>query len=138
MVASPTPTPTVNSTQDADELRTQQQLIAELKFLRSENEGLKAEVAAKDSTIAVQTRMIQIEVERGDFFKTAAEKGIKVGDNCGLIAEKYDRMVATYDAEVKRLQSENDKLRTSRNWRTAVAFTGGALGGYWASQRGCK
>src|SRR5688572_19460836 len=58
--------------QDADELKTQRQLIAELKFLRKENAGLKDEVAAEKGKLAVQIRFTEIEKERGDWFKDSA------------------------------------------------------------------
>ncbi len=125
-------------TQDGDELKTQQQMLAELRYLRKENAGLKDEIAANKSTIATQTRIIEIERERGDFFKAAAEKGIKIGDNSGLMTEKYDRMVATYDAEVRRLQTENDKLRESRKWRSVMAGLGGAGAGFYIGQQQCR
>lgn len=120
--------PTVNST-EADDLKTQQQILAELKKLRAENAGLSAERDALKGTISVQERIIAIERERGDWFKEAATKGIKAGDSCGLITEKYERMVAQYETEEQRLRSENDKLRSSRNLRSVIAFGAGAVGG---------
>lgn len=119
-----------------DELKSQQLLIAELKKLRLENAALKDEVTAKNGTIAVQERIIKIVEERGDFFKVAAEKGIKAGDNCGLIQERYDRMVAQYESEEQRLRSEVDKLRASRNTRSIFAGLGGVAVGWAVCNRG--
>jgi hypothetical protein len=127
--ASPAPRTIAEFIQD-DDLKTQQQLAAELKKLRAENVGLRDEVTAQKGTIAIQERIIGIERERGDFYKDAAQKGIKAGDNCGLIQERYDRMVAQYQAEEVRLRSENDKLRASRNQRAIFSFLGGAAVGY--------
>jgi hypothetical protein len=110
-------------------------LVAEIKFLRKENAGLKDEVAAQKGTIATQERLIGIEKERGDFFKTAAEKGIQISNNCGLIQERYDRMVAMYESEQTRLRSENDKLRSSRNTRALFSFGAGLGLGYLGARR---
>ena len=134
-LASPLPKSIAKSTQD-DDLKTQQQLVAELKKLRLENAGLKEEVAAKNGTIAVQEKIIKIVEERGDFFKEAAAKGIKAGDNCGLIQERYDRMVAQYEAEEQRLRHENDKLRSSRNTRAIFTGLGGVAVGWAVCNRG--
>lgn len=123
-------------TVEQDELKSQQLLIAELKKLRLENVALKDEVAAKNGTIAVQERIIKIVEERGDFFKEAATKGIKAGDNCGLIQERYDRMVAQYESEEQRLRSENDKLRSSRNTRSIFTGLGGVAVGWAVCSRG--
>jgi hypothetical protein len=130
------PPRTVADAIEQDELKSQQLLIAELKKLRAENLGLKDEVAAQKGTIAVQEKIIKIVEERGDFFKVAAEKGIKAGDNCGLIQERYDRMVAQYEQEEQRLRSENDKLRASRNNRAIWGTLAGAAGGYAFCSRG--
>ena len=110
--------------------------MAEVKFLRAENKGLKEEVAAQKGTITVQEKIIKIVEERGDFYKTAAEKGIKAGDNCGLIQERYDRMVAQYEAEEQRLRHENDKLRSSRNTRAIFTGLGGVAVGWAVCNRG--
>ncbi len=123
-------------TQGVDELKTLQQLVAELRFLRKESLALKDENGALKGQVAVSERIIGIEKERGDFFKTAAEKGIKAGDNCGLIQERYDRMVAQYEIEEQRLRSENDKLRASRNMRALLSGAAGAGIGYAFCSRG--
>lgn len=113
-------------------------MIAELKFLRKENAGLKDENQALKGEVTVSTRIIKIEQERGDFFKVAAEKGVTVGGNCGLMKEGYERMEATYKAEITRLAAENASLRESRKWRTVVSGAAGAGFGYWAGQQQCR
>lgn len=110
-------------------------MIAELKFLRKENTGLKDEVAAKKGELAQSLRLIEIEKERGDFFKDAATKGIKVGDNSVLIEAKYQEQINMFKDENGRLRSENKDLRSSRNWRTFAGFVGGAGAGYLACRR---
>ncbi len=111
-------------------------MVAELKKLRAENVALRDENGALKGQITVYDRIVAIEKERGDFFKTAAEKGIKVGDNCGLIQERYDRMVAQYETEEQRLRSENDKLRSSRMNRAIFSGLGGTALGYAFCNRG--
>lgn len=130
--ASLLPQFTVSSTQDADELKTQQQLVAEVKFLRKENAALKDENLNLKGAAQVTERIIGIEKERGDFFKDAAAKGIKISDNSTVIEMKYDQIVNQYRDENGRLRSENDKLRSSRNWWALVSGIGGAGLGYAA------
>lgn len=107
-------------------------MIAELKFLRKENAQLKNEVAAQKGELAVSGRIIGIEKERGDFFKDAAAKGIKVADNSGAIELKYEQIVGQYKDENGRLRNENSKLRSSRSWWAFVSGLGGAGLGYAA------
>lgn len=121
-----------NPAQDAeqDDLKTQQQLIAELKFLRRENAALKEENAAHKGELAASVRIIQIEKERGDFYKDAATKGIQVGNNSALLEVKYQEQVNMFKDENGRLRSENSRLRSSRNWWSLVSGIGGLGVGY--------
>jgi hypothetical protein len=118
-----------------DEIKSQQQLIAELKFLRRENAALKAENAAHKGEVQVSTRIIQIEKERGDFFKDAAAKGITVGSNSLALEVKYQEQINNYKDENGRLRDENKDLRSSRNTRTFLGFLGGAGVCYAATRR---
>lgn len=135
MAASPAPSSIAHVTQDVDELKTQQQLIAELKFLRRENTALKDEVAAQKGEIAAHQRIVQIERERGDFFKDAAAKGITVGNNSLALEMKYQEQINMFKDENSRLRDENKDLRSSRNWRTLLGGIGGAAIGYGVCRR---
>jgi hypothetical protein len=117
---------------------SQQQMIAELKFLRAENKALKEEKVANQGTIAVQERLMKVEVERGDFYKTAAEKGIQLGGNDIVLQQRYEQEIGMYKDENTRLRSENDKLRNSRNWRTVLGFGVGTGLGYLAGNQVCR
>lgn len=114
----------------ADDLKTQQQLIAELKFLRKENAALKDEIAAKKGELVQSVRIIEIEKERGDFFKDAATKGIKVGDNSAILEIRHQEQINMFKDENGRLRNENNSLRSSRNWMSLVSAIGGAGVGY--------
>lgn len=122
--------------QDSDELKSQQQLVAELKFLRTDNAEKAKEILNLKGELAVSAKIMKVVEERGDFFKTAAEKGIKAGDNCGLIQERFERIVAEERAERERLRSENDRLRDSRNNRALLSGGIGAGIGYAFCSRG--
>lgn len=115
---------------EQDDLKSQQQLIAELKFLRKENAALKDEIAAKKGELVQSVRIIEIEKERGDFFKDAATKGIKVGDNSAILEIKHQEQINMFKDENGRLRSENSSLRSSRNWMSLVSVIGGAGVGY--------
>lgn len=115
---------------EQDDLKSQQQLIAELKFLRRENAALKDEIAAKRGELAQSVRIIEIEKERGDFYKDAATKGIQVGNNSLALEVKYQEQVNMFKDENGRLREENRSLRSSRNWMSLVSAIGGAGVGY--------
>lgn len=134
-VTGASPTPLVTAQDTVDELKSQQQLVAELKFLRKENAALKDEIAAKKGELAVQERITKIEVERGDFYKSAAEKGIKVGDNSVVLSLKYEQQIAMFKDENNRLRDENKDLRNSRNVRTFLGLGVGAGLGYGFCRR---
>jgi len=107
-------------------------------MLRKENAALKDERAANQGTIATQTRIIEVERERGDFFKTAAEKGIKIGGNDIVLQQKYEEQIGMYKDENQRLRVENDKLRSTGNWKNLAFGLGGAAVGYYAGNRTCR
>lgn len=117
---------------------TQQQMVAEIKFLRKDNAALKDENFNLKGQLAVKDAIVKVEQERGDFFKEAASKGIKVGDNSMVIEQKYQEIVGQYKDENNRLRFENDKLRSSRNWRTFFGAVAGASAGAYVGRQSCK
>lgn len=110
------------SATDTDDLKTQQEMAAELKFLRSENSGLKAERDALKGQVTVLTRIDEVDRERGDFYKEAAVKGMKIDSNNGLITTNMQTEINVCKARNADLEKENAGLRSSRNWRTFVGF----------------
>jgi hypothetical protein len=107
-------------------------MVAELKCLRSENQGLKDERDALKGQVSTLNRMNQIEIERGDFYKDAATKGISIDKNNGLIVTTLQDQVNVCLSQNKGLETENSKLRASRNNRAIFAAIAGAGLGYAA------
>jgi hypothetical protein len=78
--------------------------------------------------------MLEIEKERGDFYKDAATKGLKLDSNNGLIAANLQTQVNVCTARNTDLEKENAGLRSSRNWRTVLGFGVGAATGVFAAR----
>lgn len=117
------------SGQNPDELKTQEQILDELKFRRAQVTGLESEVKAQLSQINTLQELVTALKERGDFYKQAATD--RSGAN--LLEAERDRtareQAEEFRAEIARLRSENDKLRRSRDRRTIISFALGAGAG---------
>jgi hypothetical protein len=109
----------------ADELKTQEQMLDELKFKRAQVAALQAQVAALSEQNKTLTDLSAVLRERGDFYKDATEA--RAG--AGLLEAERDRIrreqIEEYRGEVVRLRSENEKLRHSRDVRTIFGFAVG-------------
>ena len=109
----------------ADELKTQEQILDELKFKRAQVAALQAQVAALSEQNSTLTDLSEALRERGDFYKDAA--AARAG--AGLLEAERDRIrreqIEEYLGEVVRLRGENEKLRHSRDVRTIFGFAVG-------------
>lgn len=97
--------------------------------------GIKAkadQIAALTGQVTTLTRMNEIEVERGDFYKSAAEKGLKLDSNSGVIVATLQDSNRVCLAQNASLEKENSGLRSSRNTRMLIGFGLGAGLGYGA------
>ena len=110
----------------ADELKTQEQILDELKFRRAQVNALQTQVSALTDQVKTLTDLSAVLRERGDFYKDAASARNGAGE---LEAEK-DRInrerLEEMKGELVRLRTENDKLRHSRDVRTILGFAIGA------------
>src|SRR5882762_3881840 len=109
----------------ADELKTQEQILDELKFKRAQVVALQAQVAALSEQNKTLMDLSAALRERGDFYKDAA--AARAG--AGLLEAERDRIrkeqIEEYRGEVVRLRAENEKLRHSRDVRTIFGFAVG-------------
>jgi len=109
----------------ADELKTQEQMLDELKFKRAQVAALQAQVAALSEQNKTLMDLSAALRERGDFYKDAA--AARAG--AGFLEAERDRIrreqIEEYRGEVVRLRAENEKLRHSRDVRTIFGFAVG-------------
>ena len=109
----------------ADELKTQERMLDELKFKRAQVVALQAQVAALSEQNKTLSDLSAALRERGDFYKDAA--AARAG--AGLLEAERDRIrreqIEEYRGEVVRLRGENEKLRHSRDVRTIFGFAVG-------------
>jgi hypothetical protein len=116
-------------TDDVQELKTQEQIVDELRFRRMQVNALQAQVAAMSDQIKTFEALTTALRERGDLFKEAAENR----GRAGLLEAERDRerreQLEEYSAEVVRLRTENDKLRRSRDIRMVIGVAAGVAAG---------
>lgn len=117
-------------TQD-DELKTQAQILAELKATRAANEGYKVQVEALKGQVGAQSFAMQLLTEQKDFYKLEAEKRQQAGTLDDANVRLLRDQIAADRQEINALRTENDSLRSSRDRRTLFAGLGGlALGSF--------
>src|SRR4051794_35135181 len=117
------------ATDDLQELKTQEQIVDELRYRRTQVTALQAQVAAMSDQIKTFEALTAALRERGDLFKEAAQNR----GRAGLLEAERDRerreQLEEYRAELARLRSENDKLRRSRDIRTVIGVAAGVAAG---------
>lgn len=132
-----------NSTEQDDELKTQQAILAELRKLRAEKAGwliektgLEGLISVKDKEIALEKRATELEKKRGDFFEQALEKASKIDVNSQKIDANSQEITRTLRQTILDLQNENRQLekdlasaRSNYKWiGGGSAILGGILG----------
>jgi len=117
-------------------------ILAELKKLRSEKVGWSAEKIGLEGQITVLTRRVVVEIERGDFFKTAALTAQKVDTNSQKMDSNSTIIQTTLETRIAekndRIAELTDNLRTCQNnqkWIAAVSGGVGAFAGYYIRGR---
>lgn len=121
---SPSPLP------DSDELKTQEQILDELKLRRAQVKALEEKDKAQTEQIKTLQELAEALRERGDFYKEAA----MARSGANVLEAERDRIrreqIAEYRTEINYLRQENDKLRSSRDRRTLFGLgIGAVLGG---------
>jgi hypothetical protein len=127
-VGAQTPAPVREATaaQQSDELKTQEQVLDELKFRRAQTAALQSQVSALTEQNRTLEELAAALRDRGDFYKEAATA--RSGANV-LEAERERirrEQIEEYRSEITRLRSENDSLRRSRDRRTLLGIALGA------------
>jgi cell shape-determining protein MreC len=121
--------------QEQDELKTQEQILDELRFKRAQAAALQQQVAAMTEQVKTLQELATALRERGDFYKEAAEER----NGANVLEAERERMrreqVEELKAEVARLRVENDRLRRSRDVRTVVGFAAGVGVGVLGGRR---
>lgn len=130
------PQPIQQPSQDqSDELKTQAQILADLKASRAAIEGYKGQIEALKGQVNTQAQTIGFLIEQKDFYKEAAsdrkQAGVLDDKNVVLLRNQ----IADDRVEIGQLRQENDKLRESRDRRTLFAGLGGAVVGYAACHK---
>jgi hypothetical protein len=116
----------------SDELKTQAQILAELKVQRAVNAEKDKQIAALNGQIGSQGMTITLLTEQRDFYKTASSERKQAGtlDDQNILLLR--QQIADDRQEIKDLRNENDKLRSSRDTRTWLSLIAGAGLGYAA------
>jgi len=130
-VVTSTPQPQQPSNQDqSDELKTQAQILAELKASRSIIAAQKDQITALNGQVSSQATTIAVITEQKDFYKQAASERKTAGtlDDQNILLLR--QQIAEDRQEIKDLRNENDKLRSSRDTRTLFGLLGGIGLGY--------
>lgn len=114
-----------NSNDVSDELKTQAQILAELKAHRAAEVGYKNQITALQGQVKSQELTIQLVTEQKDFFKKEAEKREQAGTKDEFVVSLLRGQIADDRIRIGELERENDRLRDSRN---KYGLIGGALG----------
>jgi hypothetical protein len=118
-----------------DELKTQEQILDELRFKRAQVAALQQQVAAMSEQVKTLQESAAALRERGDFYKEAASER----NGANVLEAERERLrreqVEELKAEVGRLRVENDRLRRSRDVRTVVGFAAGVGVGVFGGRR---
>jgi cell shape-determining protein MreC len=120
----------VSSSQDDPILKALEETSDRLKKAEAENEILRAKLGLKDELIAIKDDQLKVRLEQVDFFKAAVTKTTEIEGKYGLQVETLRVQHNADLAEINRLERENDKLRSSRNFRTILGFGAGLGTGY--------
>lgn len=117
--------------QQDEELKTQAQILADLKAAKAANEAYKAQVEALKGQVGAQSMTIQVLTEQKDFYKQEAEKRAQAGTIDDANVMLLRQQITEDRQEINGLRAENDSLRSSRDRRTLFAGLGGlALGSF--------
>lgn len=112
-------------TQDSELLKSCEIVADRLKQAEIELQSLKIQLALKDEAIANANARAENYKEQAEFWKKANEEGKKIDDNSAVVIQNLRMQVAEYQQENTSLRVENEKLRSSRNFRTLVGFGAG-------------
>jgi hypothetical protein len=115
-----------SSNQDqSDELKTQAQILAELKASRAIIASQNKQITALEGQVSTKDQLISVITEQKDFYKQAASERKTAGtlDDQNILLLR--QQIAEDRQEIKDLRNENDKLRSSRDTRTLF---GGLIG----------
>lgn len=116
----------------SDELKTQAQILAELKVQRAVNAEKDKQIAALNGQVQTQAMTISVLTEQRDFYKQASTERKTAGtlDDQNILLLR--QQIADDRSEIMGLRNENDKLRSSRDTRMIISLIGGAALGYAA------
>lgn len=123
----------INSFAQTDDpiIRACEEVADKAKRLEIENASLKAQLQLEKDKVSVERERANLFSEQRDFYKTAYEKVGKVDTNSQMIIDNLRVQVNDFRMELADLRRENDKLRSSRNTRTYIAFGLGLGSGYY-------
>lgn len=103
------------------------EMVAEIKALKAERDGLKAKSDAQTAQIATYERLNTVQEARIADLKDAlnAKTGALAIDL--KVESLYQSRIGELKSENERLRKENDGLRKSRERRTLISGLGGLL-----------
>jgi hypothetical protein len=119
----------------SDELKTQAQILSELKVSRAVIAEKDKQITALNGQIDTQKTTIQVISEQRDFYKQASSERKQAGTLDDQNVLLLRQQISDERQEIMSLRNENDKLRNSRDWRTVLGFAGGAVAGYAAAHK---
>lgn len=123
--------PTNAQTQDDPILKACEQTVDKLKQAEIENASLKEQLRLKDEAIKNANDRANNFKEQAEFWKEANKTGKEIDTNNGVIVLTLRQQIAEYQQENTSLRVENEKLRSSRNFRTllgvGIGFGAGKL-----------
>jgi predicted RNase H-like nuclease (RuvC/YqgF family) len=132
-VLRPSATPPVSD----EELKAQEQILAELKKLRGEKEGWSVERVGLQGQVTTLTRRVEIEVERGDFYKKALDKAEQMDKNAQKMDTNSLAIQTTLEARIaeknEKIAELTDDLRScqgNQKWIFGAGAIAGGVGGW--------
>lgn len=104
--------------QESDELKSQEQIVDELKLRRQQVTALTSERDTLKQMVALQTQIIMNERERADFFKAAAESRKGANEIDARVDLIRREQLESYRLEVIDLRDKLERTQRSLNrWR---------------------
>lgn len=116
--------------QDNPTLKALEEMTDRAKRAETERDSYKAQLTLKDEQVANLREALANAKEQANFWKLASQTGDKIDNNSRIVVDTLRSQVADDQIEITRLRAENDKLRSSRNWRTIFGAAAGFGLGY--------
>lgn len=117
--------------QDDDCLKALEETADRLKRAELERDSLKLQVQLLEARDKDRLEQIANAKEQAQFWKDASKTGDKIDTNNLTVIQMLREQVGEFRGENLRLRQENDKLRSSRDFRTMVGFGAGFGTGYF-------